>query len=117
MKYRALIFFSSGIFVLSACNKKRGEGYIVARVGTKELTWAQLKEVIPDNSSPGDSVQLAERYITDWVREQAVLIQAEENLAEEKKDFEGRIENYRKSLLIYTYEQEWVRQKLDTNVS
>lgn len=100
-----------------ACNKKGDDGAIVAKVGDKTLTWEELSGIVPDSSSPEDSTVLAETYINNWVREQVVLRQAELNLAEDQKDFEERIEVYRKSLLTYSYEQELVKQRLDTVVS
>jgi hypothetical protein len=39
---------------------------------------------------------------------------AEQSLTEEQMDFERQIEEYHRSLLIYSYKQLWVQQKLDT---
>lgn len=117
MERQQSFFFLMLILVSSACHRHANDSALVARVGNKMLTWEQLNEIIPDHSSPEDSITLAERYINDWIKEQVVLIQAEENLPPEKIDFEEQIENYRKSLLTYTYEQEWINQKLDTTVS
>jgi hypothetical protein len=89
----------------------------MVEVGDKSLTLNQLMEVIPDNSSANDSAALAERYIQDWTMEQLIVMKAEQSLSDEKQNFESLIENYRKSLLTYAYEQEWIRQKLDTVVS
>lgn len=89
---------------------------VVVRVGDKSLTWNTLMDVIPDSSSPEDSTELAQRYIQDWVKEQLVLRKAEVELPESKRNFNELIENYRKSLLTYTFEEEWVNQKLDTVV-
>jgi hypothetical protein len=100
-----------------ACNKSDRKDAIVASVGEKQLTWKQLEDLIPNNSSAEDSVLLAERYIEDWAKEQVVLVQAEENLNEEQKNFDHLIENYRKSLVTYAFEAELVKQKLDTLVS
>jgi hypothetical protein len=114
-KFTAL--FILAVFFAFGCNRSGDENAIVARVGEKNLTWEELKAVIPDNANAADSTTLAERYIEDWVREQVVINQAELLLSEEKKNFDELIENYRRSLLTYTYEQEWVKQKLDTVVS
>lgn len=103
------------LFLLS-CNNSNDQSALVARVGDKTLTWNQLMEVIPDNTNAVDSTMLAESYIQNWIKEQVVITQAESSLSDEKKSFDELIENYRKSLITYTYEQEWVRQKLDTVV-
>jgi hypothetical protein len=114
---KGILFILLAAFFGNACNKNQASDAIVAQVGEKTLTWAELEDVIPNNSSPEDSINLSETYIKDWVREQVVLRQAEENLSDEQKNFDELIENYRKSLLTYSYEQELVRQKLDTNVN
>ena len=36
---------------------------------------------------------------------------------ENQKDFQKQLEDYRKTLIIYSYEKELIRQKLDTNVA
>ena len=46
-----------------------------------------------------------------------MLKQAEDNLEETNRDFTRQIEQYRNSLIIYAYESELVKQKLDTVVS
>jgi hypothetical protein len=86
-------------------------------VGDKVLYLSELQDIIPDDSSPEDSLMLGEKYVKDWIVDQVVVKKAEENLSEEQKNFEELIENYRKTLLTYSYEQELVRQQLDTNVS
>lgn len=110
-------FLSFVMIVSSGCGNKKTEDAIVVQVGDKTLTWTTLMDVIPDNSSAKDSTELAERFIQDWVKEQLVIRKAENELAEEKRNFDELIDKYRKSLLTYTFEQEWVKQKLDTIVS
>lgn len=100
-----------------SCNNPQDKNVLVAKAGDRELTWEELKNVIPDNSSNEDSIMLAESYISNWVKEQLIVAHAEANLSEEKRNFDDLIEKYRKSLVTYEYEQELIRQKLDTNVS
>jgi hypothetical protein len=114
--HKALSYFGFLLLVGYACNKSGTSSAIVAKVGDKELTWLEVTDIVPDNSQPKDSAILAESYIRDWIKEQVVLITAEENLAEERQNFDVLIEEYKKSLLTYTYEQELVKQKLDTNI-
>jgi hypothetical protein len=56
-------------------------------------------------------------YINNWVRQELLLKQAEDNLDESNRDFSKQIEQYRNSLIIYSYESELVKQKLDTVVA
>ncbi len=110
----AFIFLA---FVALSCNNMGNQNALVARVGDKTLSWAELMDVIPDNSNALDSAALAERYIQNWAKQQVLISQAESSLSDEKKSFDALIENYRTSLLTYTYEQEWINQKLDTAVT
>jgi hypothetical protein len=56
-------------------------------------------------------------FIEQWLRQQVLLHKAETNLDEEKMDVEKQLEEYRKSLLIFNYEREYISQRLDTIVS
>ena len=100
-----------------ACNWNSDRAELIAEIGGRQLTLKELTEVIPDNSSAEDSAALADHYIQDWVTKQLIIAKAEASLPEELQSFEEMIENYRSSLMIYAFEQEWVRQKLDTIVS
>jgi hypothetical protein len=60
---------------------------------------------------------MAKRYIETWVKDQLMKHRAEESLTEEQMDFEKQIEEYHRSLLIYTYRQKLLQQKMDTVVN
>jgi hypothetical protein len=100
-----------------ACNWNSDRAELIAEIGGRQLTLKELTEVIPDKSSAEDSAALADHYIQDWVTKQLIIAKAEASLPEELQSFEEMIENYRSSLMIYAFEQEWVRQKLDTIVT
>lgn len=107
------------LVILSAC---RSNGYddsdeILARVYDEYLYASELKNVIPQGTSAKDSLIMAKNYINNWVRQNLVIQQAENNLTDEQKDFEEQLENYRNSLIIYQYETLLIQQQLDTVVS
>jgi hypothetical protein len=111
------LFAIACLSILSSCDWADNRAELIAEIGDKTLTRKEVSDVVPDNSSPDDSASLADHYIHDWITKQLIIAKAESNLPEELKSFEEMIENYRSSLLIYAFEQEWVRQKLDTVVS
>jgi hypothetical protein len=88
----------------------------VARALDKYLYVSDLSEVIPSGISQSDSASMAADFVDKWIRNQLLLSKAEVNLTEEEKQVEQQIENYRSSLLIYAYEQSYLKQKLDTVV-
>jgi len=89
----------------------------VARVFERHLYPSEIGEAVPAGTSPEDSIILAKRYIDTWVKDQLMLHRAEQALNEEQKDFEKQLAEYHKSLLIYSYRQKLLQQKLDTAVS
>lgn len=106
------------IIILSSCSLRNDDtGQPVARVGDKVLQFSQVRHMIPDGISEGDSILIAEDYIKKWVQKELVILKAEENLSPEQKDVTQELEEYRNSLILYKYEKEMVRQKMDTMVS
>ncbi|MFM7731260.1 MAG: hypothetical protein ACKO6L_09490 [Flavobacteriales bacterium] len=110
-------FLICGLVLLqTSCGSKKN-GAVIAEVDGKQLTLEEIMRIVPDNSTAEDSAQLVERYIKDWATQQLLVAKAEETLSDEQQSFSERIEEYRLSLLTHAFEQEWVRQKLDTNVT
>jgi hypothetical protein len=107
--------------MLVSCNllprKDRSKEKAIARVYEKYLYADDLVGVIPAGTSANDSIEITTAYINNWVRQELLLKQAEDNLDEENRDFSKQIEQYRNSLIIYAYESELVNQKLDTVVA
>lgn len=92
-------------------------GEVVARVGEHKLHRSQLESYIPAGVSPEDSAGLAARYITAWAENLLLMDMAEEQLSKEEKDVSGELEEYRRTLLKYRYEQLYINQRLDTLVT
>lgn len=89
----------------------------LARVYDKYLYPSDIAGLVPEGTSNQDSVTITRSFIENWVKNQLLIRQAEENLTREQKDFTKQLEDYRNSLIIYRYESELIRQNLDTIVS
>lgn len=89
----------------------------LARVFDVYLYPSDLDGIFPEGCSSEDSLVLTKRHIDSWVRNQLLLGRAEQELSEDQKNFEKQIQEYHRSLLIYSYRQKLLRQKLDTLVS
>ena len=108
------------IILLSACQKKNNGNSskdAVAKVGDKYLYREDLASALPHDINSTDSTRLAADYIQRWIHQELILQKAEENLTPEQKDVQRELEEYRASLLIHKYQEEWVRQRLDTVVT
>ena len=113
------LFVAVAVIMIHSCTlfeeRKRDER--VARVFDTYLYASDLIGLVPEGTSAADSNIIMERYIDNWVRQQVFLNEAEANLKQEMLDFERKIRDYRNSLLIFSYENQLVNQKLDTIVS
>jgi hypothetical protein len=78
---------------------------------------SDIQGIVPPGLDAADSLQVIHDYIDNWVRKKLLIRQSESNLNSDQKDFTRQLEEYRNSLIIYTYEQELVRQSLDTVVT
>jgi hypothetical protein len=90
---------------------------VVAEVGSEKLYRSDLDAIMPKGISQEDSVYLAKQYINTWAAELVFLGIAEEQLSKTEKDVTKELEDYRKSLLKYRYEQLYVNERLDTAVT
>lgn len=92
-------------------------GEIVAKVGNHRLHLSQLQKYIPSGVSAEDSAAFARQYIMGWAQDILMLDMAEEQLSSEEKDVTADLEEYRRNLLKYRYEQLYISQRLDTLVT
>jgi len=107
------------ISLLAGCSyfKKDKQGTILARVYDEYLYASDLKGLVLENTSEQDSIVLVKNFVNNWVRTQLMINQAERNVAVKEQNLDQMLEDYRNSLIIYYYETELIRQKLDTVVS
>ncbi len=92
-------------------------GEIVARAGSHKLHREQLESYIPTGVSREDSINLAHQYINAWAEDLLLVDMAEEQLSETEKDVSAELEDYRRTLLKFRYEQRYIEQRLDTLVT
>jgi len=110
------LFFCIMVFLIS-CGGNNQEGISVARVYDKTLSLKELQQALPAGLSKKDSASFAKDFIDQWIKRNVVLKRAESNLTENQKDVSQQLEDYRVSLLIFAYERELIRQKLDTTIN
>jgi hypothetical protein len=113
----SFIFAASCIISCKPSGTKDKDRKPIARVFDKYLYADELGEVVGKGISGVDSAKIMSNYITSWAHEALILRKAESNLSDAEKDVEKQLQAYRKSLLLYAYEKDLVRQKLDTAVS
>jgi hypothetical protein len=109
----------TSLLLLASCDffQKKTKEVVVAECYGKYVYESDLIGIVPAGTSIMDSIQSVSTFIDSWIRRQVLIHQAENNLEKEELAFQKQIEEYRNSLVIYTYESQLINQKLDTIVS
>jgi len=117
MRYFFPIVIVFCLLAVVACKKsfnvKNSEALV--KVGNNVLYRSVLEENIPNGLSREDSVIAAEHFIHSWISEILLYDIALKNL-NEKESIDQLVENYRRSLLIYHYEEQLVNEKLSNEI-
>ena len=74
-----------------------------------------LMSVLPVGLSKDDSTLFVEHYIRSWV-EDILLYEKAENNIPDNVEVDKLVENYRKALIMHTYQQELINQKLTNDI-
>ena len=112
-----LLMVCLGLVLFSCGSKNRKDDQAVAKVGDKFLYFSEMSDIFPKGCSKDDSMALAKLYIDNWIKTRLLLKKAELNLSSEQLNISEEIETYRSSLLIYKYEDQLLRERLDTTVN
>lgn len=112
----------TGILLISllgcvACSEKhdhKGQTPLV-EVDGNFLYKEDLQTVLPVGLSKEDSLLFAEHYIRDWAEELLLYKKAQENIPG-NTEIGKLVENYRKTLIMHTYQQELISQKLSKEI-
>jgi hypothetical protein len=110
---KLLIIIVSPLLLASCFNKD--ERRIIASVNEKELFLNDVIDEMPIQIE--DSSYFVEKFMNDWIRKELMISYAEMNLSKGLLKYEKQIEDYRASLLIYTYQQELLNQNFDTVIT
>ena len=103
---------------LSGCGQEhnhKGKTPLV-EVSGEFLYKEDLQAALPLNISKDDSVLFAEHYIRNWIEDALLFDKAEGNIPDNDK-ISKLVENYRRALIMHTYQEELVNQKLANDIS
>lgn len=107
-----------GLLVMSGCSgsfNHQGKTPLV-EVGDAFLYKEDLDAALPVGIQDKDSVRFAEDYIRNWVEDVLLYGKAEGNIPDNEK-IDQQVAAYRRALIMHTYQEELVRQKLGNEVS
>lgn len=115
VRFIFIILLLTLIFLISC--KKEDKKTKLAQVHNKFLYLEDVAGLIPNKVTSEDSITIIKSKIDLWIRKQSILKRAELNLSDEQKDIEEIVEDYRASLLIEKYKQEYLKHKIDTVIN
>lgn len=107
------LVFSSCSYLTHEEDKRETAARVYDKILYEEVVLAQ----IPINASAEDSVNIRNSVVNSWIERQLMVKQAELNLTDNKKDVDKKLEKYKNDLLIFTYQNQLLLEKLDTAVS
>ena len=87
----------------------------LVKVKNKILYRSILEENIPAGLSSEDSIIAAEHFIRNWINDILLYDIALKNI-NDRESIERLVENYRKSLFIYQYEEQLVNERLTREI-
>lgn len=119
MRHTKTVYALTLLLFVAGCGlfKKTEERSVVARAKEHKLYVDELQAVLPSGLTQDDSTTFANSFIKNWATQMLLLDKAELNLTEDDKDVTKQLEEYRRSLIIYQYENQLIKQRLDTNVT
>jgi hypothetical protein len=106
------------LFIVVACGSgKKERPDAVARVYDQYLDWEEIEANIPEELMGVDSIRFVQNFAEDWIKKQLIYRKAQDNLSAEDIDIEQQLEEYKRTLYTYQFEQEIINQNLDTLVT
>lgn len=90
---------------------------VVAQVGKYRLCKSDLVTLFNKDMTSEDSMAVLRSYVDNWVADKARLLEAEKSLDKSDYNITKEIEEYRTSLLLYRYEELYLKRNLDTAVT
>ena len=117
MRYAFPIVAVFCLLAVVACKKsfnvKNSDAFV--KVGNKILYKSTVEENVPAGLSSADSAIAAEHFSRSWINEVLLYNIALKNL-NDKESIDRMVEDYRRSLVIYQYEEQLVNEKLSNEI-
>jgi len=115
-----LLLLADVLLVASACGDSggglKGGDKPLAQVYNKTLLLSELEGVVPEGTPPSDSVLIVNAFVQRWLHEQLLMYEAERNIPKDL-NIDKLVRDYRASLVRFNFEEQIIREKLDSTLS
>lgn len=109
--------FVAIVMLMASCNLISSmihDDDVVAKVGKEMLYRSEVESAVPEGLSEEDSVNFVRQYVNAWASDILFVDMARTHLSKEDQDVTSQLEEYRKSLLKYRYQELYISERLDT---
>lgn len=115
---RACFWYLLFVVLLCACKGSQPMDVADALVSLngRTLNRSDVTRFIPRGASYADSLLLAENIIKKWIKEELVYDVALRNLGGEREEVDKLVEDYRRSLIRYRYQERLIEEKLKADI-
>ena len=118
-KFTKYVILSIVLVIGTNCStferKNHNEGVLLEVAGEK-LYLSEIDKIIPSNCLPEDSIKLSQHYIEQWVTNAVMYKLAKQNTTNDA-EINKMVDDYRKSLVMFNYEQNILKQYLIDSIS
>ena len=88
----------------------------LAEAHNQRLYLSELDGMIPADASTADSITFIKAYVERWIRKSLLMHKAEKNIPKDL-NIDKLVRDYRSSLIRYNYEQQLVKQQMDSVIT
>lgn len=86
-------------------------------MGDVYLNLEDIESKLPQFQKEKDSIEFLDFYTQNWIKNQVIFAKSKASLNEKEDYIQEKVENYKESLLVHLFEQEFIKQKMDTVVT
>ncbi|MDR2775062.1 MAG: peptidyl-prolyl cis-trans isomerase [Tannerella sp.] len=108
------------VFLFSTCGNpgaKKASGDVLVRVNDRIFTREDVVRRLPEGISSADSLIRAETIIKKWVIDALIDEAAYQNIGDDKAEIDKLVNDYRRSLMRYRYQERIIRDKVSAAIN
>jgi len=118
MKYKVQFLIVSLFFLISCSISTENESEdSVLSYNEHNLNLKELLNYLPKDLSVDDSLKWVKQFEKTWLRNQIIIQKSEKELPKKELDIELELLQYKSDLLLYKYENFYIKNKINTQVS
>ncbi len=88
----------------------------IARVRSSYLYPSDIAPLLATQNG-ADSANFVRRYVQTWIKKQLLISKASESIDYDQSEIERKVQDYRYSLMIYEYQQNYIKKEMEMEVT